>query len=76
LQNFRKHEHQAGRRCGRTTIDGCSSSPWFNGWDRTPLPVELDDDRSPVAAPQTWFLKTGWRKWGLISPNEIPGSRV
>lgn len=76
LLNFRKHEHQAGRRCPRNTIDLCSSSPWFKGWLRPPVPVELDDERSPVADPETWFLKIGWRKWGLISPNEIPGLRV
>jgi hypothetical protein len=76
LQNFRKHERARGRSCERNSVDPCSSGPWFQGWSRTPLLVELEDSRSPVATPETWFLRTGWMKWGLISPDEIPGYRI
>jgi hypothetical protein len=27
-----------------------------------------------VAEPRTWFLRVGWRRHGLLSPNEIPGA--
>jgi hypothetical protein len=26
----------------------------------------------PVAPPETWLLRVGWRKFGLISPDEVP----
>jgi hypothetical protein len=29
------------------------------------------DPAIPVAAAQTWLLRVGWRRHGLISPSEI-----
>ena len=53
-------------------VDLYSSARWFEGW-RTRAwarPVA----KPPVAEPRTWFLQKGWRKHGLIDPNEIPAS--
>lgn len=36
-------------------IDPCSSAPWFHG-----------EGVSPLAAPETWLLETGWKRWGPI----------
>jgi REP element-mobilizing transposase RayT len=58
-------------------LDPASSARWFAGW-RNDVAV----DRSPpqplgaapaVAAPSTWFLREGWRRYGLLDPNAIPG---
>ena len=43
-------------------IDPCSSAPWFDGWQRPPPPLP----NSPVAAPRTWLLRSGWRSHGLL----------
>ena len=59
------------------TLDGASSARWFAGW-RTDVAI----DRSPpcglgarpaVAEPRTWLLRVGYKKHGLLDPNEIPG---
>jgi REP-associated tyrosine transposase len=59
------------------TLDGASSARWFPGWRS-----EVAVDRSPprtlgalpaVAEPKSWFLTAGWRRHGLLDPNEIPG---
>ena len=58
-------------------LDAASSARWFEGWrgdvalDRSP-PHALG--RPPaVGAAKTWLLTEGWRRHGLIDPNEIPG---
>jgi REP element-mobilizing transposase RayT len=58
LLNWRKHQDARG-------IDPCSSGPWFDGWLSH---IEVARTRSPVAAPRTWLLRLGWRKWGLLDP--------
>jgi hypothetical protein len=46
-------------------IDPCSSGRWFDDWrhaiDSAGIPFE-----SPVARAQTWLLRVGWRRHGLI----------
>ncbi|HVH07835.1 MAG TPA: transposase [Myxococcota bacterium] len=83
LLNARKHWAQGLRRRGkdvaramgaslRPVLDAASSARWFDGWS---VPIEVD--HSPpraVARAQTWLLGPGWRRAGLIDPNEIPGA--
>ena len=63
LLNFRKHLHAA------PGIDPRSSGRWFDGWagaTRRPPPT-------PLAEPQTWLLRFGWRLGGgLIDVREGP----
>ena len=71
LLNARRH---AGRpeRVGR--VDPASSGRWFDGWRRVPSSEKRGDvGTAPVAAPRTWLLRVGWRKHGLIDPDERPG---
>jgi hypothetical protein len=59
--------------------DPYSSAAWFAGWAqpaRPPRPPPFAPARaSPVTAPRTWLLATGWRRLGLIALGECPGSR-
>ena len=59
LLNWRKHFDQRG-------VDPRSSGPWFDGWRHT---EPITSAPSPVAAPGTWLLRTGWRDRGLIDPD-------
>ena len=63
LQNWIKHVR------GARGLDGCSSARWFQGW-RTP--IGLAKGTSPVVAPRTWLAAVGWRRFGLIHPDERP----
>jgi REP element-mobilizing transposase RayT len=62
----------------RGTLDGASSARWFPGW-RSDVAIDREPPRAlgkaaAVAEPRTWFLRAGWRKHGLLDPNEIPGA--
>jgi len=62
-----------------TTLIGVNpftSGRYFDGWkDRPPSgdpgpgggAWEEDDDDVPVTRPESWLLRTGWKRWGLIS---------
>jgi REP element-mobilizing transposase RayT len=68
LLNGRKH-----RVSGRG-VDVCSSGAWFDGWGPS---VEAAAGPAPVARPQTWLLRIGWRRNGSIDINDAPaGART
>jgi len=46
------------------------SGRWFEGWARNAAPPV---DRPAVARAQTWLLRAGWRRHGLIRSDEVPG---
>jgi REP element-mobilizing transposase RayT len=50
-------------------VDPCSSAGWFDGWAES---MARSDRPPPVAVPQTWLLRVGWRRHGLIRGNERP----
>src|SRR5882762_48992 len=63
LQNWRKHLP------GVRGLDPRSSATWFDGWTRmapTAVPCR------PVVAPRTWLAAIGWRRLGLIDPEDAP----
>ena len=80
LNNARHHAAEWGQRLDSTWFDPYSSAAWFTGW-AAPLVAISHQQRallaqpSPMAPPQTWLLRTGWRQLGLIGLDEIPGSR-
>jgi putative transposase len=65
LLNFRKHlRAPAG-------IDPRSSAAWFNGWADATRQAAAPAPTSPA---RTWLAAVGWRRAGLISLHEQPGS--
>lgn len=64
LMNAKKHGH-----IGASRLDALSSAPWFDGFARCIAPSE---DAPPVSAPRTWLAGVGWRRRGLIRPDERP----
>jgi len=70
LLNIRKHS-----RCyGQAFADPCSSGATFDGWAEAALVFETEPWRRVRA--RTWLLRTGWKRYGPISPFDTPGARV
>src|SRR5687767_5325628 len=79
VQNARKHAEADGQRLSRYWIDPYSSGIWFDAWRsrpqvREPWMRELEREECPTRAATTWLLATGWRRWGLLAINEVPGT--
>jgi REP element-mobilizing transposase RayT len=61
-------------------IDPLSSALWFDGWKRAVVPrhpppsAEQAAAPCPVAAARTWLASIGWRRHGLLRPDEAPTS--
>ena len=87
LLNARRHAAKAKAKAKTTTkaalaapvvLDPASSGRWFDGWRRG-APVARDavrpesGARRAVARARTWLLTTGWRRYGLIDPADVPG---
>jgi REP element-mobilizing transposase RayT len=76
LTNARRHLAKAGRaaRAAGPRLDPASSARWFDGW-RPQAASRLPGIAAncEVAQPRTWLLRIGWRRHGLIDPNEMPG---
>ncbi len=64
LFNFKKHQVRVPTR-----LDPCSSAPWCDGFRGRPAAML---EGAPVAAPRTWLARVGWRRHGLLSPDERP----
>jgi REP element-mobilizing transposase RayT len=80
LLNARRHAAERGARLAPGWIDPWSSAPWFSGWRdpsridrRAPWLRDLDGTQRPTSTPRTWLLIVGWRKHGLLDPDEAPG---
>ncbi|MDB4954475.1 MAG: hypothetical protein JWO36_2044 [Myxococcales bacterium] len=78
LNNWRRHrEHQASF-ASTWLVDPFSSAVNFGGWKELEdsaflFPVRKTYDRLHTVTPQTWLLKTGWIRHGLIGATEVPG---
>ena len=63
LQNWRKHVP------GSRGVDGRSSGIYFDGWR---VPIRTVTTCRPVVLPRTWLAAVGWRRLGLLHPDESP----
>jgi len=75
LLNARKH---AGKPApiapgSDSWADPASSARWFEGWAERLAPPP---DSPAVARAQTWLLRAGWRRHGLIRRDEVPGGKT
>jgi REP element-mobilizing transposase RayT len=82
LGNWRKHGEDQDAPGVRRRMDRFSTAPYFDGWDTgTPEIIRFDelpfpeDGALPIRFPQSWLLRVGWKKHGLISPWNRPGAR-
>lgn len=73
LLNVRKHWMQRQQVAPPVRIDEASSGRWFQGWKREARGPTTSQRVREVAQAKTWLLRTGWRRYGLIDPAEIPG---
>ena len=74
LNNWRRHnEDESCERAQTAKIDPYASGLSFDGWAAPKFDVPADFTPLPVSEPQTWLLRVGWRKHGLIDPVEVPG---
>jgi REP element-mobilizing transposase RayT len=75
LFNIRKHD-ASWREKSVSSLDTCSSASWFSGWARPPPshpPCEVE--APPVMPARTWIAREGWKRHGLLRPDECPGRR-
>ena len=77
LLNARRHlAQQRGRAAVRgASVDPASSGRWFDGW-RERATSRDEPGIAAVSEAHTWLLRVGWRRHGLISPSEIPGTSL
>jgi REP element-mobilizing transposase RayT len=74
LCNARRHLAKLGRKPpARAVIDPATSGRWFHGWR---FATKNASEAPAVARPRTWLLAIGWRRHGLIRPDEVPGGAV
>ncbi len=85
LNNWRRHdEDETSERAQRAALDPYASGLSFGGWVMRPSPrdapqsmrfaVPPDFAPLPVTEPQTWLLRVGWRRHGLLDVHEVPGT--
>ena len=78
LNNWRRHGEDREGLPTTWTIDPFSSAVNFAGWKELEGSSQLYGtpegyERLPTSAPQTWLLRVGWTKHGLIGAHDVPG---
>ena len=74
LNNARHHAADAGITLPKDWIDPRSTAAIFDGWRDPPISPKRFSDFGTSTA-DTWLLRTGWRRHGLLELDEIPGNR-
>jgi REP element-mobilizing transposase RayT len=75
LLNARHHEHENGITLPAGWVDPRSSAATFDGWREPPSIHERFADFGTSPA-QSWLLRVGWRKYGPIDLDDVPGARA
>jgi REP element-mobilizing transposase RayT len=74
LLNAHKHAAALGRRVRpRWQVDPASSGRWFTGWRERVTPAP---EAPAVSDARSWLLRTGWRRHGLLSVDEVPAASL
>jgi hypothetical protein len=56
-------------------MDPFSSAWWFDGWkDNEWREGLLPPEARTVADAETWLLRVGWRRHGLLAIDEVPAA--
>jgi REP element-mobilizing transposase RayT len=71
INNARKHALQRGRELPPEWLDPCSSARAFDGWA---CPRSRARDAA-VVPPNTWLLRVGWKRHGLLEQAAVPTTR-
>lgn len=72
---LQSRRHGAQQRVGiSTALDPCTSGGCFDGWSRPGWQRAGPWDDTVVRA-RGWLLRMGWRRHGLIDPQEVPAMR-
>jgi REP element-mobilizing transposase RayT len=69
LLNHSSHMARIGKGAGQATVDPFSSGAAFDGWRE---PVAPGPGAPVWKAPETWLLRSGWRRQGLLETSETP----
>jgi hypothetical protein len=69
LMNFKKHWRGP---IASSSIDRCSSAPWFDGFRRSTVSQGERSAPAFLAHARTWLARVGWRVHGLIGIDEGP----
>lgn len=76
LNNWRRHREDTND----ALVDKFSSGIRFNGWSersgRGPWATPAGYEPLAVSDPQSWLLRVGWRKHGLVSVYERPAQQT
>jgi putative transposase len=72
LSNARHHAAQRGATLPRGWIDPRSTAAIFDGWRNPPLTEHRFADYG-TSPPQSWLLREGWRRLGLLEVDTVPG---
>ena len=76
LNNWRHHGESQTVVGAHWRIDPFSSAASFDGWRDLADPRAAFPDSYeplPVWKPKSWYLKAGWRQYGLVRTTEVPG---
>jgi REP element-mobilizing transposase RayT len=77
VRNALAYIHGNARRHGAVPdawyawLDPYSSAAWFDGWAWWPAVKKTGPP--PVAEARTWLRREGWRRHGLLHPDDTPG---
>jgi REP element-mobilizing transposase RayT len=79
LNNWRKHREDRDGDAAMWKVDPFSTGVQFDGWAEragalTYMPYRDTYQPMFVYFPKTWLLYEGWRKYGLISFDEVPST--
>jgi REP element-mobilizing transposase RayT len=74
LNNARRHAKKLGVSLAKDFVDPISSAFNFDGWANFPQHANAYGYTPPVLPrPNSWLLRVGWRKHGLLDIRRVPG---